>query len=281
MHICQSVVDIQAARDSLSGTVALVPTMGNLHAGHLSLIEYAKQQADHVIVSIFVNPMQFGPNEDLDKYPRTLADDQAKLTALGVDMLFLPTVEMIYPNGVENHTQVIVPNLTDHYCGAGRPGHFTGVATIVLKLLTICLPDMAVFGKKDFQQLTIIRKLVDDMSLRTDIIGLETRRDEFGLALSSRNQYLSDQQRDIARQLRKNLLLVKESVGSGDLDFSDLCTKAIARLEQLGFAMEYFSIADQHTLQTADQHTRDLVILSAGRLGQTRLIDNIDFTLTD
>ena len=277
MHICHSIADTQSARDKLPGSVALVPTMGNLHTGHLTLVEQAKKSADHVMVSIFVNPMQFGANEDLDSYPRTMAEDEAKLRELEVDILFVPTVEVIYPEGVENHTQVIVPNLTDDYCGANRPGHFTGVASIVLKLLTICLPDIAIFGKKDFQQLAVIRKLASDMALRTQIIGLETSRNEHGLALSSRNQYLSDSELGIASQLYANLVATKQAILSGKTDYQVLCDAAISRLTDSGFRMEYFSIADQKTLLSADSSTTDLVILAAGKLGTTRLIDNIDF----
>lgn len=280
MQICHSIADTQLARDTLTGSVALVPTMGNLHTGHLSLVEEAKKSADHVMVSIFVNPMQFGPNEDLNSYPRTLAEDETKLRELGADILFVPTVDVIYPDGVENHTQVIVPNLTDSYCGANRPGHFTGVASIVLKLLTICLPDIAIFGKKDFQQLAVIRKLAADMALRTNILGLDTSRNEQGLALSSRNQYLSETELKLATQLYKNLVATKQAILSGETDYQLLCTDAISRLNDCGFKMEYFSVADRNTLLLADSSTTDLVILAAGKLGKTRLIDNIDFELS-
>ena len=281
MLICHSIAECQAARDTLAGEVALVPTMGNLHEGHLSLVKHAKNSADHIIVSIFVNPMQFGANEDLDSYPRTMADDQAKLRDLDIDILFIPTVDLVYPDGVNNHTQVQVPNLTDSYCGANRPGHFTGVATIVLKLLTISLPDIAIFGKKDFQQLAVIRKLANDMALPTQIIGLETSRSETGLALSSRNQYLSTEERHIASQLYSSLSKTKAAIIEGNTNFTELCEKAVHHLEQQGFQMEYFSVADQHTLLAATEDTHEIVILAAGRLGTTRLIDNIDFVVTN
>lgn len=281
MLVCHSIADTQSARKQLVGTVALVPTMGNLHAGHLSLVREAQKSADHVIVSIFVNPMQFGPSEDLDSYPRTMADDEAKLRELGVDILFIPTVSVIYPDGVENHTQIIVPNLTNNYCGKNRPGHFTGVATIVLKLLSICAPDVAIYGKKDFQQLAVIRKLASDMALTTQIIGCETSRNEHGLALSSRNQYLSDSELTIAAQLYANLVTTKNAILCGQTNYQLLCDEAIARLTDNGFDMEYFSIADQNTLLSASSSTTDLVILAAGKLATTRLIDNTDFSLTN
>lgn len=196
--------------------VAFVPTMGNLHKGHISLIEQAKQHADHVVASIFVNPMQFGANEDLDSYPRTLADDQTALDAAGTDLLFTPTPELMYPKGLEQQTFVEVPLISNQLCGASRPGHFRGVATIVCKLFNIVQPDVAVFGRKDYQQLLVINTMVHDLSLPIEIIGVETAREGSGLALSSRNGYLTAKQKTIAPMLKQSLDQLALAIQQGD-----------------------------------------------------------------
>jgi pantoate--beta-alanine ligase len=260
-------------------TIAFVPTMGNLHEGHLQLVRQARECADVVVVSIFVNPLQFGANEDLDNYPRTLTADKEKLFAEGVQYLFCPTVEDIYPHGMDNQAKVSVPELGNTLCGASRPGHFTGVATVVTKLFNIVQPDIAVFGKKDFQQLAVIKKMVGDLCLPIEIIGAETSRAEDGLALSSRNGYLSDEQRQQAPRLQQILQQSREAILQGNDNFRELEQNASAQLEAAGFITDYFQICDATTLQTAKADSAELVIAAAAKLGSTRLIDNITITL--
>lgn len=278
MYVYPTIEEVTTGRKQLQGTVALVPTMGNLHEGHLTLVREAIQLADNVIATIFVNPMQFGPNEDLDSYPRTLERDLELLKREGVSIVFTPSNTEIYPEGVERHTQVFVPEITTDYCGANRPGHFTGVSTIVLKLFNITNPDIAVFGKKDYQQLAVIRKMVTDLAVPIEIVGLDTVREHSGLAMSSRNQYLTPTERTQATALSQTLSWAKSEVLSGQQSFDNIENQAIANLGEVGFNMEYFTIADQTNLKVADENTAELVILAAGKLGSTRLIDNIDFS---
>ena len=270
----------QAKQQGLS--IGFVPTMGNLHEGHLSLVRKAKAESDFVIVSIFVNPMQFGPNEDLDAYPRTLEDDKSKLIREGCDALFFPNVDMIYPEGLEAHTTVSVPELTQAHCGAARPGHFDGVTTIVNKLFNIVQADIAVFGEKDFQQLAVIRKMSNDLLIPTRIIGEPTARDKDGLALSSRNQYLSDQQRQIAPVLRQIILETVEELKQSKLepeDISRISETARQNLENQGFKVDYFNVVDAENLHPVTNSSIEIVILAAAFLGKTRLIDNQTFSL--
>ncbi len=270
----------QAKQQGLS--IGFVPTMGNLHEGHLSLVRKAKAESDFIVVSIFVNPMQFGPNEDLDAYPRTLEDDKSKLVQEGCDALFFPNVDMIYPEGLEAHTTVSVPKLTQAHCGAARPGHFDGVTTIVNKLFNIVQADIAVFGEKDFQQLAVIRKMSNDLLIPTRIIGEPTARDPDGLALSSRNQYLSDQQRQIAPAMRQVILQTLEELKQSKLepeDISRISKKATQNLENQGFKIDYFNIVDAEKLDQITNSSIEIVILAAAFLGKTRLIDNQTFSL--
>lgn len=258
--------------------IAFVPTMGNLHEGHLALVRKARELADVVVVSIFVNPLQFGPNDDLDKYPRTLKIDQQKLEAEGVDLLFTPTTESIYPKGIENHSLVSVPKLGDYHCGASRPGHFDGVTTVVNILLNIIQADIAVFGEKDFQQLAIIRKMTEDLYMPTEIIGCPTGRASDGLALSSRNQYLTENEREIAPKLYQTLLQAQGQLLNND-DIVTITNKASENLDKSGFGVDYFNIADAQTLGQVLESSEKVVILVAAKLGQTRLIDNVSFSL--
>jgi len=260
-------------------TVAFVPTMGNLHEGHLELVRRARQLADVVVVSIYVNPLQFGANEDLDAYPRTLAADREKLFAEGVRFLFTPDTGEIYPDGLAVQTLVRVPDLSETLCGSDRPGHFDGVATVVSKLLNIVQPDSAVFGEKDFQQLSIIRKMVTDLCIPVEIIGVPTVRADDGLALSSRNGYLSAAQRRIAPLLHKTLLDCRDAIACGFDNFLQLESHARMQLLQGGFSPDYFSIRDARTLQTVTDSTEEIAILVAARLGTTRLIDNVRLSL--
>jgi pantoate--beta-alanine ligase len=259
--------------------VAFVPTMGNLHVGHLSLIKRAKALGDVVVASIFVNPMQFGVNEDLDNYPRTMAEDKEKLAAEGTDLLFAPGVSEIYPSGMDQQTQVIVPGLTHIHCGASRPVHFTGVATVVTKLFGIVQPDIAVFGEKDFQQLAVIRKLVVDLCLPVEIIGEPTGRASDGLALSSRNGYLTKEERQTAPLLYQLLQQCRQDIAAGKRDFKSLEQQYSAQIEQADFSIDYFSICDSITLGNVTGTTELVVILVAASLGNTRLIDNITYPL--
>lgn len=276
---------IQALQDHLQGNtnhqqrIALVPTMGNLHEGHLSLVKRAKALAEIVVVSIFVNPLQFGANEDLDTYPRTLAEDQEKLIAAGVDYLFAPTVEEIYPQGQSTQTQVCVPEVTAYFCGKSRPGHFDGVSTIVTKLFNIVQPDMAVFGEKDFQQLAVIRKMTADLCIPVEIIGVATHRAEDGLALSSRNQYLSVTERNTAPKLYSHLIACKDAILDTPKDYASIAENSRKSLESTGFKVDYFSVCDANTLAEPNSKTREIAILAAASLGNTRLIDNVYFSL--
>jgi pantoate--beta-alanine ligase len=256
-------------------TVAFVPTMGNLHEGHLRLVRRARQSADIVVVSIFVNPLQFGANEDLSNYPRTLAADREKLFAEGAQFLFLPQVEEIYPEGMESHSKVSVPELSDGYCGASRPGHFSGVATVVAKLFNIVQPDTAVFGEKDFQQLSVIRKMVRDLCMPIEIIGIATARADDGLALSSRNGYLNSAQRQIAPVLHRVLQESREAIACGYDSYRKLEQYARSTLNEAGLEADYFSICDARTLSPVTADTEEVVILVAAKLGTTRLIDNV------
>jgi pantoate--beta-alanine ligase len=260
-------------------TIGFVPTMGNLHEGHIELVRRARERCDIVVVSIFVNPMQFGANEDLDAYPRTPAADKEKLFAEGVQYLFMPDAEDIYPEGPGVQTAVTVPQLSDTLCGASRPGHFTGVATVVAKLFNIVQPDVAVFGEKDFQQLSIIRKMVRDLCLPIDIVGVPTARADDGLALSSRNGYLTPEQRAKAPLLNQVLMEVREAIACGFDNYRELETRALTRLGNAGFEPDYVEIRDARTLDEVTERTEEIAILAAARLGKPRLIDNVRLAL--
>jgi len=255
--------------------VAFVPTMGNLHAGHLSLVQYALTQADRVIVSIFVNPLQFGAGEDYQHYPRTLAADSAQLQQAGVHLLFTPTVSDIYPQGLELSTQVEVPQLSEQLCGAYRPGHFRGVATVVNKLLNLVQPDILVLGDKDYQQLLIIRRMVADLFIPVDVIGCPTVRETDGLAMSSRNHYLTPPQRQVAGQLFQTLTQIAARIEAGDHDFPALEQYGQQQLSAQGFKPDYVAVRCSNTLATPRAETTALIILAAAYLGTARLIDNV------
>ncbi|TRO12603.1 pantoate--beta-alanine ligase [Ectopseudomonas mendocina] len=255
--------------------IGFVPTMGNLHAGHVSLVQIAAQRADFVVASIFVNPLQFGAGEDLDKYPRTLAADQEKLLAAGCHLLFHPDIAEIYPHGMGDQARVSVPGVSEGLCGASRPGHFEGVATVVTKLFNMVQPDLAVFGEKDYQQLAVIRALVQDLNMPIQIIGAPTQRAEDGLALSSRNGYLSAEQRNAAPALYRGLQAIAEELLRGARDYARLIDGAQEQQRAAGFVPDYLEIRNAVTLRPAQVDDRHLVILTAAQLGGTRLIDNL------
>lgn len=257
-------------------TIAFVPTMGNLHAGHLSLVEKAFTLASRVVVSIFVNPLQFGAGEDFNEYPRTFEADQAQLQQLKVSAIFYPTPETMYPQGMAYHTTVQVPeDLTNILCGQSRPGHFTGVATVVAKLLQIVQPHYAIFGEKDYQQLLVIRQMVTDLLMPVDIVSMPIYREEDGLAMSSRNRYLTQKQRQSAPYLAKTLQDIKEKILSGQQDFSTVINEAKQQLIAADFTPDYVEIRHAQDLKLPAYTDRPLVILIAAWLGKTRLIDNL------
>ena len=258
--------------------VAFVPTMGNLHAGHVSLIEAARQHGERFIASIFVNPMQFGPNEDWAHYPRTPREDERMLAEAGCSLMFMPDVTEIYPNGSERATRIEVPGLSRILDGEFRPGHFEGVSTVVAKLFHIVEPDVAVFGEKDFQQLTIIRRMVADLCMSVEIIGAPTVRDHDGLAMSSRNQYLTEAERALAPRIHAALQAAAHRVRAGDVDFASIERAGFQALENAGFRPDYFSVRKSEDLSRASALARELVILTAARIGKARLIDNVQVT---
>lgn len=258
--------------------IGMVPTMGNLHAGHIALVEKALQRTDYVVVSIFVNPMQFGPGEDLDSYPRTLAEDQKKLLEVGAHLVFAPSASEMYPEGMDGHTRVSVPVVSEGLCGASRPGHFEGVATVVSKLLNIVGPDVAVFGQKDYQQLAVIRKMAQDLCLPVKIMGHPTIRAEDGLALSSRNGYLTAEQRAVAPLLQRTLQQIAGQVTSGRTDYAQIINEASQQLSAAGMRPDYLDLRDASNLSPVTDQTRNLVVLAAAYLGTTRLIDNLEFS---
>ena len=255
--------------------LALVPTMGNLHAGHMALIAQAQQQADAVLCSIFVNPLQFGPNEDLATYPRSLQQDLSDLQQQGVDCVFTPSVDELYPTG--HHTRVHLGELAQRYCGARRAGHFDGVGTVVTLLFNLIQPDVALFGKKDYQQLMLIQQLTRDLQFAIEIIGVDTQRAEDGLALSSRNAYLTPQQRTCAPALYHTLCELAQRLAQPGSD-AQLLEAARAQLQQQGFNVDYVHICNRQTLALAGAEDKALVILAAAYLGTTRLIDNLECT---
>ncbi len=262
--------------------ISFVPTMGNLHEGHLSLVEIAQQEASRVVVSIYVNPLQFSPDEDFSSYPRTLEDDLNKLEALGVDLVFTPDDAMIYPDGEQRSTFVEVPVLSHIVEGEFRPGFFRGVATVVLKLFNMVQPDVAVFGEKDFQQLLVIRQMVKDLNLPVEVIGGPTKRETDGLAKSSRNNYLSSAERETSRMLSESLLACRRQIEQGaDIVLAE--NTCIKNLQNHGFTVDYVTLREAARLQKVSGEKRpvgsELVLLAAAKLGKTRLIDNIIFTL--
>ncbi|GAB1150177.1 MAG: pantoate--beta-alanine ligase [Shewanella algae] len=255
-------------------TIAFVPTMGNLHQGHVSLILEAARRADHVVASIFVNPLQFGKNEDLDAYPRTLGADQQKLTEAGCELLFTPTPELIYPKGLDAQTFVEVPGISDELCGASRPGHFRGVATIVCKLFNIVQPDIALFGRKDYQQLLVIKTMVTDLSLPIEVIGVETVREDSGLALSSRNGYLTEAEKALAPKLKASMDKLAEAIVLGQ-DIDQAISNAKEFLRAAGLEPDYLEVREASSLKPVSSDDKSLVILAAAYLGKARLIDNM------
>ena len=264
---------------ALGGNIAFVPTMGNLHAGHLALVRAAKHLATTVIVSIFVNPKQFAANEDLSAYPRTLEADMEHLDHLGADVVFTPSEHAIYPEGVETLTTVSVPGLTDVLCGASRPGHFDGVSTVVCKLLNVVSPDVAVFGEKDLQQLLLIQKMVRDLAMAIEIVGIPTVRADDGLALSSRNSYLTADERIIAPALYETLQQLSGAIKAGRRDYSALCDHAREQLNKQRFQVDYLEIRRCSDLMSADHNDTQLALFVAATLGSTRLIDNVQINL--
>ncbi|MEF1254688.1 pantoate--beta-alanine ligase [Vibrio sp. M260112] len=276
----QTFAEISALREQIKQhkrdgrKVAFVPTMGNLHEGHLTLVRKARENADIVVVSIFVNPMQFDRADDLNNYPRTLDDDLSKLTAEGVDLVFTPTPEIIYPLGIENQTTVEVPVLSNILEGASRPGHFRGVATVVTKLFNIVQPDVACFGEKDFQQLAIIRKMTEDLALDTEIIGVPTVREMDGLAMSSRNGLLTIDERQRAPVLARTMRWISSAIRGGRDDYVSVIEDASDQLRAAGLHPDEIFIRDARTLQVVSAETTQIVILMSAFLGKARLIDN-------
>jgi len=268
--------DWRLARES----IAFVPTMGNLHAGHASLIGAAHLHGRRVVASVFVNPLQFGPNEDYNAYPRTPDDDAALLAEQGVDVLFLPTVAEMYPLGTAGSTIVDVPDLSGILCGAYRPGHFQGVATVVVKLLNLVQPDVGIFGEKDYQQLTIIRRSVEDLCLPVQIVGAPTVRADDGLALSSRNRYLSPAERAVAPIVYRTLDRARRRLEGGDTDVAEIERESLETLRGAGLRPDYFEVRMAGTLARPRGRNVDVVVLTAARLGRARLIDNIQCRAT-
>ena len=277
MKIVHTIDELRQWRKTVAN-VAFVPTMGNLHLGHLALVSQAKQEAQNVVVSIFVNRLQFGQGEDFDQYPRTLEQDAEKLRQAGVAVLFAPDERQLYPHVTQQY-QVEPPHLQNELCGAFRLGHFRGVATVVNKLFNIVQPDVACFGKKDYQQLVIIQGMVDDLNIPVRIIPVDTGRDHDGLALSSRNQYLSPQERAQAPQLYHQLQHIAQAIQSGQRDYVVLENQAKQALTYQGWQVDYVEVRQAKDLNIARVGDKDLVILAAGRLGKTRLIDNLEVSL--
>lgn len=258
--------------------VALVPTMGNLHEGHLSLIKQAREHADIVIATVFVNPLQFGVGEDFDQYPRTLEADADKLAGAGCDILFAPAADELFPSTASNMTHVTAGAAGRGLCGAKRPGHFDGVVTIISLLFNLVQPDTAVFGEKDYQQLQVIRALVRDLHFPVEIIGAPIVRNHDGLALSSRNAYLSDTERATAPSLYRTLMCIRELLEQG-LSHAQAIEEGIRQLDAQGFTADYLELRDRYTLAQATTDTRDAILLAAAYLGTTRLLDNVNVDL--
>ena len=277
MQIIHTVKELREWRKT-AGRVAFVPTMGNLHEGHLALVREAKKRADNVVVSIFVNRLQFGQGEDFDKYPRTLGQDAAKLEGEGVAVVFAPDEKELYPN-VEQRYNVEPPNLQNELCGRFRPGHFRGVATVVTKLFNIVQPDAACFGKKDYQQLAIIKGFAEDLNFNVEIVPVDTGRASDGLALSSRNQYLNENERAEAPRLFRELNKIAEALHGGNLAYAELEQTAVRNLTEAGWTVDYVEIRHAESLAVAHAGDKDLVVLAAARLGGTRLIDNVEVSL--
>jgi pantoate--beta-alanine ligase len=279
MQIVNTVSELREAIKiwrSAGESVAFVPTMGNLHAGHLQLVSTAKKTTDRVVVSIFVNPTQFGAGEDFETYPRTEREDQSKLETVSADLLFKPAIADIYSPDAK--TTVTVSDLSDRYCGASRPGHFSGVATVVCKLFNIVQPDRALFGLKDFQQLTVIKTMVRDLHIPVEIIGVDTVREPSGLAMSSRNGYLTDAEKSTAPKLYQALCAAQDAILAGNQAYVAIEQEALQFLQQAGFQVDYFSVCRRSDLKKAVVDDVDLVLLTAAKLGKTRLIDNIYFS---
>jgi pantoate--beta-alanine ligase len=284
MQLFHTLRELRAFLDGCAGKrIGFVPTMGNLHAGHCQLVSQAKSRADIVVVSIFVNPLQFGATEDFGSYPRTLQADCDQLRTVGADVVFAPAVDEMYPdfNGEDLMQQVIVkpPPLADILCGASRPGHFAGVATVVTKLFHMVKPDFAVFGKKDYQQLMVIRSLVRQLNFGIEILGVDTMREPSGLAMSSRNGYLTPEQKNQAAQLNAQLQQMRTALEKGRRDFAALCQQSVSALNQQGWQVDYVEIRSQSDLSEPSPDKTELVILVAAKLGNTRLIDNCEVNL--
>ncbi len=277
----QTVKDLTALRRVIrewkqkGESIAIVPTMGNLHAGHLSLLEEARRLSDRTVVSIFVNPIQFGKGEDYESYPSTLQADQDKLQSAGLDLLFTPNLKELYPGGMDVDTRVNVPKLSDILCGESRPGHFSGVVTVVSKLLINVTPDYALFGEKDYQQLIIIKRMVSDLCIPTEIIGMPIIREEDGLAMSSRNSYLSAEERKLAPAIYQSLLNADERLRRGEMCFEDIKSQGVAELKDAGLKPEYFSIRRTVDLGEVGPSDKEVSVLAAAWLGSARLIDNV------
>ena len=268
-------VELKKARQA-NLTIGLVPTMGNLHSGHLTLVKSAKQNCDIVIATIFINPSQFGPNEDFDNYPKTIEADQQNLIEAGCDILFMPSINEMYPSGLKHQTTISAPAVSSLHCGASRPGHFDGVCTIVNKLFNLSQPDQAYFGEKDFQQLFIIKKMLKDLCIPIEIHGIPTQREPSGLALSSRNGYLTPTEKHTAAALYDCLKATKAAIlDKQQSTYTELEEAAKQTLRDAGMRPDYFTICNANTLQLATPEDQPLVILVAAYLGSTRLIDNI------
>ena len=284
MQTVQTIPHLRSAVDQWRGRrerVAFIPTMGNLHEGHLQLVKRACRAADKVVVSIFVNSMQFGPKEDFASYPRTLKQDSLILAENGVHLLFAPNVEDMYPHGVDDTVRIEVPGLSDILCGASRPGHFTGVATVVAKLFNAVRPHIAVFGEKDYQQLLVVRRMASDLCMPIEIISVPTVREHDGLAMSSRNTYLSPEERGQAPALYRTLQWIGDCLTSGMGNHDKLAAQGKAMLQESGFRPEYIAIRRAADLSSPQAAESQLIILAAAWLGNTRLIDNLSVTLKD
>lgn len=277
MDVVETIHDLRRRRriQGINQVVGVVPTMGDLHAGHLRLVDYCRDQCSFTIATLFVNPLQFGPKEDFANYPRALAKDKSELEQRDVNLLFAPSIEEMYPEGQSAHTTVTVPGLSEQLCGASRPGHFNGVTTVVTKLFQITQPDFAYLGEKDWQQLTIIRRMVSQLNMPVEVIGVPTCRESDGLAMSSRNRYLSREEREIAPNLFQTLREVATHLHEGSTAYAELEEAATSQLRDVGFRPDYVAIRDPDTLQRPAVDRQSVRVFGAARLGRARLIDNI------